>query len=124
MLNINRAEKFIIEPFATVPTAAPSTATIIEIPVPTKVLMRILEIGNFCRTPAAWGTIRWDFFHDDLPLYPFQQIYDQIAFGTTRQAVKNIEIRGGHRFRVRGYNGSGADVVMGISLCYEFEYQE
>ena len=117
-------ERFIQNFSAVVPTAAPAYADLIEIIVPAKATMRVIDFGNYCGTWAAWGTVYWDFFMDDLPLYPYNHIMDQIGFGTGRQIVQAVDINGGHRFRIRAYNPTAADVRMGISLAYDMKYQD
>lgn len=110
--------------YATVPTAAPASADLIEVTVPVKSILRIFEVGNWTDTAAAWGTVYWDFFYDDTPLYPFQRIYNQIAFGLGRRRVQTVEILGGHKFRVTAFNPTAGNLVMGITLDMEYEYQE
>jgi hypothetical protein len=119
-----RSEEFIQNFSQVVPFAPPNYIDLIEIVVPAKSKMTILDFGNYCDTWAAWGVIYWDFYCDDRPLYPYDHIMDQIGFGTGRQAVQGVPIFGGHRFRVRATNPTAADVRMGISLRYKFDYQE
>ena len=115
-------QKFIQNYSASVPAA--SNVDLIEIVVPAKATMRVIDFGNYCDTVASWGTIYWDFLMDDLPLYPYNRIMDQIGFGTGRQVVQAIDIYGGHRFRIRAYNPTAGVVKMGISLAYDLKYQE
>lgn len=117
-------ERFIQNYSAVVPTAAPNFTDLIEIIVPVKCSMTVIDFGNYCGTWAAWGTVYWDFYQDDQPLYPYNHIMDQIGFGTGRQMVQAVEIMGGHRFRIRATNPTLADVRMGISLAYELKYQD
>jgi len=121
-MTINRTERFTREYYALVPDA--DVADLVEIIVPAKTTMRLLDYGNFCGTPAAWGFVYWNFYHDDKALYPYELVYDRVSFGTGRQFVQPVEIHGGHRFRVRANNPTAADCRMGVSLCWEFEYQE
>ena len=121
-MNINRVEHFIRNYDAVVPLG--SDLDLVEIVVPAKAVMRVLDFGNYIDTPAAWGTIFWEFFHDNLPLYPYEVLYQQIDYGSGRQAVQLVEVHGGHRFRIRAHNPTAGAVRMGISLSYEFEYQE
>ena len=115
-------QKFIQNYSASVPAA--SSVDLIEIIVPAKATMRVIDFGNYCDTVASWGAIYWDFLMDDLPLYPYNRIMDQIGFGTGRQLVQAIDIYGGHRFRIRAYNPTAGVVKMGISLAYDLKYQE
>lgn len=118
------AERFIQNYSAVVPTLAPNWVDLVEIIVPAKAIMRVIDFGNYCGTWAAWGFVYWDFYLDDQPLYPYNHIMDQIGFGTGRQVVQAVDITGGHRFRIRATNPTAADVRMGISLAYDFKYPE
>lgn len=118
------SERFIQNFSAVVPTAAPAYIDLVEIIVPAKAVMRVIDFGNYCGTWAAWGTVYWDFLCDDQPLFPYNHIMDQIGFGTGRQVVQAVDVFGGHRFRIRAYNPTAADCRMGISLAYDLIYQE
>ena len=117
-----KTEKFIQNFSADIPIAG--AVDLIDMIIPAKCTMVVLDFGNYCNTVAAWGTIYWDFYNDDLPLYPYNHIMDQIGFGTGRQAVQSVPINGGHRFRIRATNPTAGIVQMGISLEYELRYGE
>lgn len=121
-MTINRTERFTREYYALVPDA--DFIDLVEIVVPAKAIMRVIDLGNYCGTAAAWGTVYWEFYHDNLPLYPFEIVMEQVMFGLGRQFVQPVEIHGGHFFRIRAVNPTLADCRMGISLHYELEYQE
>lgn len=115
-------ERFIQNYSASVPLT--SFANLVEIVVPAKAVMRIIDFGNYIDTIGAWGAVYWDFYLDDLPLYPYNHIMDQIGFGTGRQTVQAVDIHGGHKFRIRATNPTAAAVKMGISLAYDMKYPE
>jgi hypothetical protein len=118
----SRIERF-IQNFSAVVLAG-GFVDLIEITVPAKCTLTIANFGNYCDTVAAWGTIYWQFMVDDHPLYPYEQIMDQIGFGTGRQDVQAVEIFGGHRLRIRAVNPTMGNVRMGISLAHYLKYQE
>lgn len=110
-----------------VPAAALGVNGVLDIctiTVPPRAVMTPKSFGNYCGTLAAWGFIWWQFLGDGYGLYPYEQILDQIGFGTGRQEVKEIEIFGGHTFIIRAVNSTAGIVRMGISLEYEFAYPE
>jgi len=92
--------------------------------VPAKAIFKVLRFGNYCDTPGAWTLISWAFMLDNLFLYPYNAILDQMGFGTERQTLQGIEITGGHTLRIVESNFTAGNVRMGISLEYELSYPE
>lgn len=115
-------ERFIQNYSQSVPAA--SAVDLIEVTVPAKAILRIADFGNYIDTVTAWGTVYWEFYSDDKPMYPYEKIMDQIGFGTGRQAVQAVDLRGGHTLRIRAVNPTAGAVKMGISLAYDLAYPE
>jgi hypothetical protein len=99
-------------------------ADLVEIIVPAKAVMKLLDYANFLDVPAAWGVCWWEFFIDDMPTTPYAIVFDRVSFGTGRQVVRGNEITGGHHFRIRAQNPTAGIVRMGVSLRWRFEYPD
>jgi len=122
--------------------------TLIDISVPEKATMKLISIGTYSNQldPMMWiptenpvppptvYAIGWKVYVDDRPLdpiFPLGFIGSHIGggYGRIRQKVENVEIKGGHRFRVFGCNnlfppeGDGI-VILGVSVEYIFIYEE
>ena len=122
-----RSETFVQNFSGNVPAAALGVngqLDLFTLTVPARAKMTPTEFGNYCGTLAAWGFVWWDFLNDGYGLYPYEQILDQIGFGTGRQGVQGVTIEGGHTFIIRAINSTAAIVRMGISLAYILEYPE
>jgi hypothetical protein len=92
--------------------------------VPAKAVLKVLRFGNYTDTVAAWTVINWVWYLDQLLLYPYNAIFDQMGFGTERQTVQGIEVTGGHVLRIQANNPTAGNVRMGIALEYELSYPE
>lgn len=121
-----RTEQFRENHSVNVGIAAVRTA-IFTFTVPPKARCRILEFGNYLGTVAAWGTAYWNFIVNGVALDFYggtPNIFDQVGYAAQRQTSTLREFSGGSLIVLAGSNPTAAILAMGISLSYEFIYQE
>lgn len=122
-----RSETFVENYSAAVPAAAlgvPGQVDLFTIVVPSKAVLTVIGFGNYIGTLAAWTFVWWDFLADGYGLYPLNRFFDQVGFGTGRQAVQSVPVQGGHTLIVRAFNNTAGIVNMGISIEYLLEYPD
>lgn len=105
---------------------AGATGTIIAtINVPPKARMRLKSLGNYLGSVAAWGSITWHIVCNGIPCYVAgSRILDQIGYAAQRELIENVEFGGGSTFTITADNATAGAVSVGVSLGYEFIYQE
>ena len=92
--------------------------------VPSKCRFRLISLGNYLGTVAAWGTVVWVLLCNNQRVAPYEAILDQIGYAAQRQTVEELEFGGGSLLQVTAYNGSGLACDCGISLEWQLIYQE
>jgi hypothetical protein len=100
-----------------------NVASLVYMLVPPRVVMKLKAFGNYLGVVANWSHVRWDFFKNGVPIYPYFAIRSQIGYGADRQPIENITIEGGCLFEIRGTQESGVADVMGVSLEWDMEYK-
>ena len=102
-----------------------STGTVIAtINVPIKCRFRLLSLGNYIDSVAAWGFITWHFNCNGTPQAPYHSILDQIGYAAQRQETQHLEFGGGSIITITADNTTAAPVAVGISISWELIYQE
>jgi len=96
-----------------------ATVELFSFPVPAKAKMEVTNFANYIDCFDAWGLITWKFKRNGVPLYPYEEIMDQIAFGAPLRELAGIEICGGDVFSIDVTNDHDAVVKVGIALNYE-----
>lgn len=122
-INSGRTQKF-AENFSVNVAAAGAGVVIATIMVPAKARMRLLELGNYISVVAAWGLITWHLNCNGIPCAPYGAFLDQIGYGAQREDTENLEFGGASRIEVTADNAHAAIVAVGVSMAYEFIYQE
>jgi hypothetical protein len=122
-INAGRSE-FKAENFS-VAVAATSVDTVIgTITVPSKARARILKIGNYIGTVAAWGQITWRLRCNGIVVAPYNAILDQIGYAAQKEDAERLEFGGGSVLTVTADNASAAIVQVGVAVAWELVYQE
>jgi hypothetical protein len=123
LINTGRTE-FRAENFSANVLAATTNTVIATITVPTKCRMRLLSLGNYIGTVAAWSQITWRLLCNGIPQAPYNGFLDQIGYAAQRSDVERLEWGGGSIVTVVADNPTAATVATGISMGYELIYQE
>jgi hypothetical protein len=121
-----RAENFsVLVPLnANFPADATIEYEIARYIVPSKCRLRILQIGNYIGTVAAWGDIRWHLNCNGIRVAPYDNILDQIGYAAQRSTIEQLEFGGGSILTVTAHNDNAAAVQVGVSAAWELIYQE
>lgn len=96
-----------------------ATVELFSFQVPSGAKMEVTNFANYINVFEAWGLITWKFKRNGIPLYPYGEIKDQIAFGAPLRELSGVEINGGDRFSIDVINDHDAPVEVGIALNYE-----
>jgi len=122
---INQGQtKYYAENFS-VNVAATSTNTVIAtINVPGKCRMRLLSIGNYIGTVAAWSQITWRLCCNGIWQAPYGGFLDQIGYAAQRSDAEQLEFGGASIITVVADNPTAAIVATGISLGWVLIFQE
>lgn len=92
--------------------------------VPAKCRARLLTIGNYIGTVAAWGFVRWHLNCNGIPCAPYNDFLDQIGYAAQRSDVERLEFGGGSVITVTADNPTAAIVAVGVSVGWELIFQE
>lgn len=92
--------------------------------VPSKCRARLLSIGNYLGTVAAWGFVIWHLNCNGTPVAPYDAFMDQIGYAAQRSDAERLEFGGGSIITVTADNPTAAIVATGISLGWELIFQE
>ena len=122
-INTGRTE-FFAENFSVLTVAAALNTVIAQMIVPSKCRLRILEIGNYIGTVAAWGLIVWHARCNGITIAPYNAVLDQIGYAAQRSQVERLEFGGGSILSITADNNHVANVQVGVSLAWELIYQE
>lgn len=95
------------------------TVEIFSFQVPSKAKMIVTNFANYINEFDAWGFITWILKRNGIPIYPYNDITDQIAFGAPLRELAGCEIQGGDRFSLDITNGYIDPVKCGIALKYQ-----
>lgn len=87
--------------------------------VPSKAKLVVTHFANGLNLFEAWGVITWIFKRNGVPIYPYGDIKDQIAFGAPLRELAGVEIQGGDLFQVFVKNEYLDVVGVRIALKYE-----
>ncbi|MBA7659362.1 hypothetical protein ES703_67339 [subsurface metagenome] len=101
------------------PVAAGITHELFYFRVPAKAKMQVTNFANYINVFEAWGLIKWILKRNGIPIYPYHELTDQIAFGAPLRELAGVEISGGDKFSVDVYNGHEDVVKIGVALKYE-----
>lgn len=99
--------------------AAGVTAELFSFQVPSSSKMTVKSFANTINVFEAWGLITWTLKRNGIPIYPYHEITDQIAFGAPLRELVDCEIHGADRFSIDGKNEYADTVKIGIALKYE-----
>jgi hypothetical protein len=122
-MNTGRSE-FFAENFSVAVGIGAVGTVIARMTIPSKCTFRLLEVGNYIGTVAAWSLITWHATNNGIPLAPLNAILDQIGYAAQRSKVENLIVTGGSVFSITADNAHAAIVNVGISLAWELIYQE
>jgi hypothetical protein len=122
-INTGRTE-FFAENFSVLTVAAAQDTVIARMVVPSKCRLRVLEIGNYIGTVAAWGLIVWHARCNGITVAPYNIVLDQIGYAAQRSQVERLEFGGGSILAITADNNHVANVQVGVSLAWELIYQE
>ena len=122
-INTGRTE-FFAENFSVLTVAAAQNTVIAQMIVPSKCRLRVLEIGNYIGTVAAWGLIVWHARVNGIMIAPYNAVLDQIGYAAQRSQVERLEFGGGSILSITADNNHVANVQVGVSLAWELIYQE
>jgi hypothetical protein len=109
---------------AVFPLPNPVETVIATYIIPSKCRGRLLELGNYIGTVAAWGLIRWHFNCNGIPQAPYNAVLDQIGYAAQRSQVERLEVGGASIITVTANNDSAAAVQVGVSMAWELIFQE
>jgi hypothetical protein len=122
-INTGRTQ-FFAENFSVLTVAAAQDTEIARMIVPSKCRLRVLEIGNYIGTVAAWGLIVWHARCNGITVAPYNAVLDQIGYAAQRSQVEKLEFGGGSILTITADNNHVANVQVGVSLAWELIYQE
>ena len=88
--------------------------------VPSNQTYVIKSVGVDLDNVAGWTFCHWRFLKNGIPVYPLDDIYDQIGYAAQRQSVENIQFPGGSRFQIRGINDHAA-LNIGMLITVEYD---
>jgi len=88
--------------------------------VPSNCTLIIRAFGNDLDNIAGWTFCHWRFLRNGIPVYPLNDIYDQMGYSASRQKVQNIRFNGGDRFILRGINDHAA-LAIGMLVSVEYD---
>lgn len=89
------------------------------VPSNTKYVMK--SFGNDLSNVAAWTFVHWRILRNGIPVYPMDDIFDQMGFAAQRQPIEGIEIKGGQRFQVRGIANAGTPAGTAVLVSIEYD---
>lgn len=101
--------------------AAGAQADFLDEIVPANSQYVIKSFGNDLSNVAAWTFVHWRILRNGIPVYPMDDIYDQMGYAAQRQPVENIILRGGQRFQVRGIANVGTPAGTAVLVSIEYE---
>jgi hypothetical protein len=106
------------------PIAAPAgtVVTLVSMLVPPRARMWLTGFGNYLGLVANWSHLRWDFFKNGVPIYPYFAIRTQMGYAAQGRAIERIPIEGGCLFEIRATQESGVADTVGVLLDWEMEY--
>jgi len=99
--------------------SASGTAQLFIFQVPARAKMIVTNFANIINEFDAWGVIKWILKRNGVPIYPYHEITDQIAFGAPLRELAGVEISGGDVFSVDVENDYIDPVKIGIALKYQ-----
>ena len=103
--------------------AAGSTFDFLDEVVPSNCHYVIKSFGNDLSNVAAWGLVHWRFLENGMPIFPMDDIFDQMGFAAQRQPTQPIIIRGGARFQLRGIANAGVPAGTNVLISIEFDIE-
>lgn len=99
--------------------AAGATAEIFRLQVPANSKLYVTNFANTINEFDAWGVVIWIFKRNGVPIIPYEEIKDQIAFGAPLRTLAGVEICGGDLFTIDIKNEYIDGVKCGIAIKYE-----
>lgn len=122
-INFGRTE-FKAENFSAAVAATSVDTVIATINVPAKARMRIIKLGNYLGTVAAWGFVVWRLRVNGIVTAPYNAIMDQIGYAAQKEDAERLEFGGGSIITVTADNPTAGIVNVGVGLAWEYIYQE
>lgn len=113
------AKRTFIEDFSQV-IAAGANFDFIDMYVPANSRLILKSFGNDLSNVGGWTFVHWQFLRNGIPIYPMDDIFDQMGYAAQRQAIQNLEVNGGDRFQLRGVANVGTPA--GTSVLCSIEY--
>jgi hypothetical protein len=105
------------------PALVGSVITLVSMLVPPRAVMRIRGFGNYLGVVANWGGVRWDFFKNGVPIYPYFAIRTQMGYAAQTRPIEPIKIEGSCLFEIRATREAGVlDPSTGVALDWDMEY--
>ncbi|MBE3088085.1 MAG: hypothetical protein IMZ71_03090 [Chloroflexi bacterium] len=101
--------------------AAPAgtVLTLVSMLVPARAKFVLKGFGNYLSVVANFGLLRWDFFKNGIPVYPYFAIRTQMGYAAQTRPIEPIVIEGGCLLEIRVTQESGVACVAGVSLDWE-----
>jgi len=99
--------------------AADTTVEVFSFQVPANSKLYVTNFGNIINVFEAWGFITWIFKRNGIPIDPYHDIKDQIAFGAPLRTLAGVDISGADLFTIDIKNAYIDPVKCGIALKYE-----
>lgn len=100
---------------------AGTTGTIYEEILPTGIHLKITHFMNYVGNAAAWGNITWRLLKNGVPVWPLDNILDQMGeIPDPYEISEDVIIEGGNRVSLIAVNAAGVayDVGAGIKGFY------
>lgn len=99
--------------------AAGATVEVFSFQVPATAKMLVKSFANYINDFSAWSFIVWILKRNGVPIYPYHEITDQIAFGAPLRDLAGCEIQGADKFSIDIKNNHVSAVKCGVALKYE-----
>ncbi len=99
--------------------AAATTHEIFRLQVPANAKLFITHFGNYIKEFDAWGSITWIFKKNGSPIYPYNEIKDQLGWGAMLRVLSAVEVPGGDLFTIDIKNEYIDLVKSGVALKWE-----
>lgn len=99
--------------------AADATYEIFKFAVPAASKMYVTHFGNYIKEFEAWGSIVWIFKKNGVPIYPYEEIRDQLGWGAMLRELAAVELCGADLFTIDIKNEYLDVVLCGVAIKYE-----
>jgi len=99
--------------------AVAATIEVFSFQVPASAKMIVKSFANYINDFSAWSFIVWILKRNGVPIYPYHEITDQIAFGAPLRELTGCEIQGADKFSIDIKNNHIDPVKCGVALKYE-----